>query len=175
MPTIAASNDTSVSTILNAAGVFTTIEASLLKKAILDVLGGDTTSAYSLGTVYTLTTSLSPIVFGTTSPSITIPRDGTYSLQWYCAVDGVGATTAPTNVISIVPFRAGTPLGMSGINFNCPTATTSNETFGSFNGAPVIFPCVAGDVITLNARCTAAPAAGTLVASKAVILATRLY
>lgn len=175
MPILSASNDTAVSTILNAAGTFNVLEAKLIKDAIISVAGGDRVEAYSAGTNYTLTTTLADMVFSIVSPTITIPRDGTYSLEWYAEVIGNAATTAPTNVLSLVLFNGATPLGMGGMNTNCQTMTTSSESIPAGRGAPHVLNLQAGNVITLRGRISPAPAAGTLECRKAVIVATRLY
>lgn len=175
MPILSASNDTAVSTILNGAGTFNVLQAKLIKDAILSVAGGDRVEAYSAGTNYTLTATLADVIMGTVSPTITIPRDGTYSLEWYAEVIGNAATTASTNVLSLVAFNGATPLGQGGLNYNCQAMTTGNESIVSARGAPLITNLTTGNIITLRARISPLPAAGTLECRKAVLVATRLY
>lgn len=178
MPNLSTKNDAAVSTILNS-GDFEVAEINTIKKAMIDVIAGDRVFAASAGTVFSLTTNLDEIVFGTVSPTVTIQRDGAYLIDWYAAVEGNAATTDPTNVITVSIYltRNGVlmPMGNSATNTKCPVMTTSAQTIGNLHGPQILTDCLVGDVITIRGRITPLPAAGTADVTKAVVSATRLY
>lgn len=175
MPILGSTADTRLTQILNQD--FEIAEVSALKKAITNTIGGDFVQGTSAGTNYTLTATLAPIVHGTTSPTITIPSDGTYRFEYNVTVEAVGATTTSgTSTIALTLMQTGGGnFGESGLFFVVPVMTTATQTVGVFRGAPCIRTLSAGTIITVNGNCNALPSAGTMQVSRSNLLAVRLY
>ena len=126
------------------------------------------------GTAYTLTASYADVDFGTTDPVITIPTTNDYliiaSLQSTC----VGATYgAAEEVRAILRRTNNTPadLGTERVQ-PIPTMTTLSV------GGPAItlfhrYSATAGDTISMRARLSATPSAGSVTISNALIFAVR--
>ncbi len=132
--------------------------------------------AGSSGTAYTLTNSSAAVVFGTTSPTITLTAAGQYLLIARCRVEHAGATYGSSQLISVTVERTNnTPAAVTGASMflNTGVRTTITETAGNLMSfAP--YTGTVGDVVTLKALVAATPSAGSTTISQAVLIAIRL-
>jgi hypothetical protein len=130
------------------------------------------------GSYYTLTATLALLAFGTTSPTITIDRPGTYLISVFAQIAPNGSA------VWAAPFAA--EFGIKRTN-NGPaylSFQTYNYAAGTFAGAPFLYgeitysaiytTTAATDVIELWGHVSALPAGGTMEAVAASIIAIRL-
>lgn len=135
-------------------------------------------TGYSSGTGYGITGVQSPIVFGTTSPTITITSPGTYLISGGINYGPNGCTSS--NQIAIY-------LGLKRTN---NTATViANRAVGGFEpltavtgvmGTGALLPYIytttnSDDVLTLVANYTGTITSGTLAINDAVLIANKLF
>lgn len=177
MPAPNVSNQREIDKLLNAAGEFTISQINALKYLLFNNTGGETQAAYSSGTNYTLTTTAAAVVHGTTSPSITFTRDGTYQLEGFVQLDANGMTVTTQTAALKIRRTNNTPADVTGSDmvYDLPVATTITQTLDTIRMAPVIVTVSAGDTYTLFANINAALGAGTVQVAKSALVATRLY
>lgn len=178
MPTLSTISQRNIDTLLNAAGDFNISQINALKQLLANYTGGDTQAVYSSGTNYVLTTvANSPIVHGTTSPTLTMLREGTYLLNGYAVVDANAATTSGIIVLTRLRRTNNNPTPFTpNLILRVPNLTAATQSVLTVSPPPVIATVSAGDIITVTAHMAgAAPSAGTLEISNSGLVATRLY
>lgn len=135
-------------------------------------------SVYAAGTAYTMTATSAAVTFGTTSPSITLNKAGTYLLLTRVNYEYVGATFAANRTVTTKLRRtnntaadltnASTAIGtnivttVSGVLANMPLPPTVYTTSNT------------NDVVTIFADVSVLPSAGSLQITEASITAIRL-
>lgn len=134
-------------------------------------------SSVAVGSVYTLTNAAAAAVFGTTSPSITLPTPGTYLISVRAQTRLVGATFAANRTVTLSLRRTNN--------------TAANLTGGTITGTSSILTLITGtltdhcwqavyttsnndDVITIFASIDVVPSAGSIVLAEASITAVGL-
>lgn len=136
-------------------------------------------TSYAAGTVYTMTNTAAQIVFGTTSPAITLDTAGTYLIYARVRLDAVGATYAANQLATIKLRRTNnTAADLTGATagFNMPIITTITQTLGDIL-IPITVYTTANttDIIQVWGSVAATPAAGSITVNEAEIIAIRLY
>ena len=134
---------------------------------------------FSGGSVYTLTNTLALLAFGTTSPTITLARSGTYLISVYAQISPNGtATWAGAFSAEFGIYRTNNlPAYLTFQGYSYPGG-------GTFVGAPFLYGQIvssivytttaATDIIELWGRVTSLPTGGTMEAVSASIIAIRL-
>jgi hypothetical protein len=140
--------------------------------------GTNTVTAYSSGTIYTLSTTSAKVDFGTTDPSITISTPGTYMIFTNLKIEYSGLTT----LLNTCNFKlrrtnntaADIPSAIT--NFGV-VATLLTGTGGDVDIAPVIYTTTNNnDVIELwGNRQTGISITGNINVGEASIVAVRIY
>lgn len=134
---------------------------------------------YATGTVYSLTNTDAAVTFGTTSPSITIDKTGTYLIYAVGQLKYNAATFAGTQTATIHLHRTNeTPADITSatttLQLKIITAITDNA--GTFYTAPVLYTTSnTDDAIAVYGSLSASTGAGTVDVTQATIIATRLY
>lgn len=135
-------------------------------------------TAYSAGTVYTLTTSSAKVDFGTTDPSITITTPGTYQISVNIRIQYNGLTTA-LNACNFKLRRTNNTaadLINASTNFNVPAVTLLSGTGGDCDMPSVIYTTAnSNDVIELWANRSGGLTLGSIEVAEASIVAVRLF
>lgn len=135
-------------------------------------------TAYSAGTVYTLTTSSAKVDFGTTDPSITITTPGTYQISVNIRIQYNGLTTA-LNACNFKLRRTNNTaadLANASTNFNVPAVTLLSGTGGDCDMPSVIYTTAnSNDVIELWANRSGGLTLGSIEVAEASIVAVRLF
>lgn len=132
-------------------------------------------STTAAGTAYTLTNAFAAVDFGTTDPIITLPTTGTYILVASLQSSCVGATFAAAEEARAILRRTNNTPADIGTERNQPIPVMTTLSVGGpsitlmFNG----YSATAGDIITINARLSALPGAGSVTISAAQIFAIR--
>lgn len=136
-------------------------------------------AATAVGTAYQLTNTSAALVFGTTSPNLTINKAGTYLLLARANLKYNAATFAATRAVTIKLRRTNnTPADLTGGSKTLATAviTTLTYTFDDSLLPPIIYTtAVATDVISIFGDVAVVPTAGSLDVIEASIVAIRLY
>jgi len=135
-------------------------------------------AAYASGTAYALTATPAALVFGTTSPNLTLDKAGTYLLSGRINLQYAGATFAANQTVTLKLRRTNnTAADLTNGTTTVTTRiiTTITDELGSISLPPVLYAATAGDVISIFASVAATPSAGALNATDASIVATRLY
>jgi hypothetical protein len=143
------------------------------------IVGDDTYAAYAAGTAYTLTATSAAIDFGTTDPSITLTKAGTYLLLASATVQLVAATFAANQNVTVKVRRTNnTAADVSNAVASLGTGvrTTITEGLGVLQ-LPAVFYTTAAitDVVTLFGDVAVLPGAGSIQVTAASIVAVRLY
>ena len=135
-------------------------------------------SVYAAGTAYSLTASNAELVFGTTSPSLTINTAGTYLIQGRANLKYNAATFAAAQTATLLLERTNnTPGAIANSNTanQLRILTTTTDSAGIIMMPPVIYTTVnSNDIIQIYGYLSAIPSAGSVQAVEACILATRL-
>lgn len=132
-------------------------------------------STTAAGTAYTLTNAFAAVDFGTTDPTITLPSAGTYILVASLQASCVGSTFAAAEDVRAILRRTNNTPADIGTERNQPIPTMTTLSVGGpsitliFNG----YSATAGDIITINAKLSATPSAGSVTISNAQIFALR--
>ena len=133
----------------------------------------------SAGTAYTMTASSAQIAFGTTTPSITLNKAGTYLLLARVNYQLVGATFASNrNVTTKLRRTNNTPADITNSSTVIGTnvTTTATGSLAALPLPPVVYTTTnTTDVITLFGDVSVIPSAGSLQATEANIVAIRLF
>lgn len=135
-------------------------------------------TATAVGTAYTLTATAAALDFGTTDPSITIDKAGTYLLLGGVNLKYTGATFVANRTVTAKFRRTNNTAADLGTALSLTTRiiTTITDEMGTFDLFPVIYTTAnTNDVITVFGDVSVLPTAGTLDASQAFILAIRIY
>ena len=135
-------------------------------------------AAYGTGTAYTLTATPAKVTFGTTSPSITIDKAGTYLLEGLANVKLVGATFAASRTVTIKVRRTNnTAADITNTPATMSTAITTTVTagLGQIATYSVLYTATAGDVIELWGSIDVVPTAGSIQVIEGSLVAMRLY
>ncbi len=163
------------------AGLSVAGNTAILGTFIVDANGsrGVIVSAYAAGTVYTLTNAAAAVVFGTTSPTITLATAGKYRIRAQVVVELVGATFAANQALTIKLRRTNNTAGdltNSTLVYTVPIVTTLTNTLAVIT-LPDVFYTTAGtsDVVTIFAGLAATPSAGSVTISAASIIAADNY
>lgn len=138
-----------------------------------------TLTSYAAGTAYSLTNTAAALDFGTTDPSVTINKAGTYSIRGKVRLNYTGATFAASRTVTIKFRRTnntaadltnGTEVVLTAI------VTTVTATFMEVVLPEVIYTTTnTDDVVKLFGDVNTVPSAGTLDAAAASIVVSRLY
>jgi hypothetical protein len=143
------------------------------------LVGDDVYAAYAAGTAYTLTNTSAAIDFGTTDPSITLTKAGTYLLLASATVQLVAASFAANQAVTIKARRTNnTPADVTNAVGALGTGVrvTITEGLGVIQLPAVLYTTTAiTDVVTLFGDVAAAPSAGSIQVTAASIVAVRLY
>jgi hypothetical protein len=135
-------------------------------------------SAYSAGTAYALTATPALLDFGTTDPSITIDKAGTYMLKAYARVDYNAATHAANRTITLKMRRTNnTPADLTNGTraVLTETTTTLSKTFATPSWETVYTTSNADDIIQIFGSIDTVPTVGSDDVVEAYVLAVRLY
>jgi hypothetical protein len=125
------------------------------------------TTGYGVGTVYTLTNTAAAVVFGTTSPAITLAEAGTYLLFAHVQLAAAGATVvAETATLKLRRTNnTAADVSSSSILLGLPASTTLTHTLGVFALPPVLYTTTnTDDSVTVFANVSAALSVGTITA-----------
>lgn len=135
-------------------------------------------AAYAAGTAYSLTNAQAALVFGTTSPSITINVAGTYLLLSVVRIDYNGATFAASRNATLKLRRTNnTAADVTNATTTYETAvvTLLTDTMATINLPPVVYTTSnTNDIVTIFGGLNTAPSAGSLDAVEASLVAIRL-
>lgn len=174
------SSSTVLANITAAGDIKTTATMAALTYNLTD--GSDknhTLSIYASGTAYTMTNSSQLLTFGTTSPSITINKAGTYLLIARVRTDNVGVTTGSNHTHEFKLRRTNnTATDIS--NSSC-AYVEQNEASLTDTAADITLPQIiyttanTNDILELWGDVTVNPSVGSHQAVEASIIAMRLY
>lgn len=143
------------------------------------LVSDDVYAAYAAGTAYTLTATSAAVDFGTTDPSITITKAGTYLLLASATVQLVGATFGANQAVTIKARRTNnTAADVTNATASMGTGvrTTITEGLGVIQLPAVLYTTTAiTDVVTLFGDVAATPSVGSIQVTAASIIAVRLY
>lgn len=141
-------------------------------------VGGASLTVYAAGTAYQLTSTPAALVFGTTSPSLTINAVGTWLLLGRVRVDYNGATFAAVRTGTLKWRRTNNTaadLTNGSGSFLTDIITTLSYTLEVFNLPPVVYVTTnTNDVITIFGDISVVPSAGSLDCVQAEIIAIKL-
>lgn len=131
------------------------------------------------GTAYTMTASYADIVFGTTSPILTLANAGTYWLSADIQFSLVGATYATYQSATVKLRRTNnTPADVAGSTFGTfiPTITTITALGPLVHIGPIKYTtALTTDTLTVDAILSALPSAGSVTVTNCTIAGGRLY
>lgn len=134
-------------------------------------------SANAAGTAYSLTNAAAAVVFGTTSPSITINQAGTYIVLGSVNLKYNAATMVANRTVTVTFRRTNNTAANVGTARTGTTRiiTTVTDDMGVFPLSPVVYTTVnTSDIITIFASMDTVPSAGTLDVFEAEIYAIRV-
>ena len=129
------------------------------------------------GTPYTVTGSTAAVAMGTTSPQITVSAAGTYLVRGRGRIKQVGATFAGEQTLTLSLVSSdGTNTGLAASTSvpKMEIGTTVNID-GSFEIPPAVYTTInTTDTITLEAKLSATPSAGSVIVYEGSIEALRI-
>jgi len=128
------------------------------------------------GSVYTITTVVQAVDFGTNDPAIVIPEAGVWLVLGWIQVDSVAATIGTTQNLDLRVRRTNnTAADLCQVIVDLPAQTALTHTVGVWQLPPAIYTTFnTNDAIALFAGLSSALAAGTLTVPRARITAVRL-
>lgn len=132
-------------------------------------------STTAAGTAYTLTNAFAAVDFGTTDPTITLPA-GTFILVATLQASCVGSTFAAAEDVRAILRRTNNTPADIGTERCQPIPIMTTLSVGGpsitliFNG----YSATVGDILTINAKLSATPSAGSVTISAAQIFAIRI-
>jgi len=139
----------------------------------------DTITVYSDGTVYTITNTQAPIDFGTTDPSITITKPGTYLIMAHANWENVGATYALNRTITTKLRRTNNTaadLAGSSTAFGTGIITALSGVAGNIHLPTVLYTTInTDDIIQIFGGIDTVASAGSTTCTEASIVAVRLH
>jgi hypothetical protein len=169
---------TQVATPVSVAHGGTNSATATLARAALGV-GGASLSVYASGTSYQLTATPAQVVFGTTSPSLTITSAGVWLLLARARVDYTGSTFAAVRTGTLKLRRTNhtaADLANSPASFLTDIITTLTYTLGVIDLAPIIYTTTNNDdIIQVWGSISVVPTAGSIDVSESSIVAVKLY
>ena len=134
-------------------------------------------SAYSSGSVYSLTDTAAALVFGTTSPTITLGAAGTYLITATALLIYNAVTFAAVRDILLKLRRTNNTAGdlaNSSITLKTDILTLITGTAVTPTWQTVYTTATSGDVISIFGSVSVVPTAGSLDATSASLVAIRL-
>lgn len=137
-------------------------------------------AAYGTGTVYTFTNTAAAVVLGTTSPTLTIDKAGTYRIDAQVQMAYAGATVATETATMKLRRTNNTAADITSgsLVVDLPVSTVLTYTYGTVH-LPSVYYTTSNttDVVTIFANVSAGLGAGTITAEAGgtYITATRLY
>ena len=135
------------------------------------------TSVVAAGTAYALTATAAAVVFGTTSPTITLPAAGTYLIFARAKLDYAAATFAAVRTATLKLTRTNnTPADLTGSSTGLATQILTALTFTMPPALIMVLYTTsnANDAIALYGSLDVVPTAGNLNVTEASIVAIRL-
>lgn len=136
-------------------------------------------TAYAAGTAYAIGTASGVLDFGTTDPSIVVDKAGTYLLIPRVSIKYNAATFSGNQTLTLKLRRTNnTP---ADITNSTTTLTTEIITTGTKSLTGLLLPSViytttnVDDILQIHGNIDALPAAGSLDAVEASLIAIRLY
>jgi hypothetical protein len=138
---------------------------------------GTTYTAYSSGTVYSLTGTSALLDFGTTDPSITIATAGKYLIFTKANYKLTGATFAGTQTITTKLRRTNnTAADLTNASdvITLPIVTTTTNHAGSSAFPVIVYTATAGDIIQVWGVLSATPSAGSVDCTNVSIVAVKI-
>jgi hypothetical protein len=136
-------------------------------------------TAYSAGTVYSLTNTAALLTFGTTSPSITLTEAGTYLILSGANYKLNGSTFAANQTITTKVRRTNnTAADLTGATdaITCPIVTTITTHAGTSRVPSVIYTTTkTTDILQVFGSVGTVPSAGTVDCTSAFIIAIKLF
>lgn len=139
----------------------------------------DTFTAYAAGTVYTITNAQALLDFGTTDPTITLTKPGTYLIFGRANFENVGATYAANRTVTTKLRRTNntaTDLTGATTSFGTGVITTLSSTCGVVETPPVLYStALTTDIIQMFGGIDTIASAGSTTCTEACIVAIRLY
>lgn len=140
-------------------------------------LGANQKSVEAAGTAYSLTNTAAAVTFGTTSPSITLDKAGTYAIFAQANILYNAATFAAVRNVTLKLRRTNnTAADLTGMSRALKTSiiTALTYAFPMVQLIGVYTTTNADDVISLFADIDTVPTAGTIDVTQASIVAFRL-
>jgi hypothetical protein len=134
-------------------------------------------SVYATGTNYTMTNATAAVVFGTTSPIITLTAPGTYRITCICKLNTAGASyVGATNANFKLSRTNNTPADLPGSDkiITIPVMTTDTRTVCEVTMDVLYTTVLSTDTIQPFAFVDTLPSAGTIKVAAAQIVAVRL-
>ena len=135
-------------------------------------------TAYGVGTAYSLTDTAAALVFGTTSPNLTINLAGTYLLLAHLTLNYNGATFAAVRNATTKLRRTNNTaadLTSSSVALKTDIITTLSYTMARFMLPPIIYTTAnADDIISIFSSLDTVPTVGSLDVVDASIMAMRM-
>ena len=135
-------------------------------------------TVYAVGTAYSLTNAQAALDFGTTDPSITLDKPGTWLIFAKAVLDYNGATFAASRTATLKLRRTNnTAADVTGASVAVKTDIITTLTYTMVDVAipPVIYQTNnSNDIITIFGGLDTAPTAGSLDASSASIVAIKI-
>jgi len=136
-------------------------------------------SVYAAGTAYALTAVSAAIDFGTTDPSLTISKAGTYLLLGRVSLKYNAATFAASRTVTLKLRRTNNTaadVSNSTITLATDIITTITAEFVVASLPPIVYTTTnLDDAIALYGDVSVVPTAGSLDVIEASIVAVRLY
>ncbi len=144
-----------------------TVQVTKLPKTVYQGIG--------TGTAYSVTATPAMITFGTTSPTITIVKAGTYLIFWNVRTDYALATVAVSRQMTYKVRRTNnSPTDINTSGFSTPLMTLL-----TFSGPDIsrqfLYTATSGDILQIWASVSTIPTAGAITVPEANIIALRLY
>lgn len=145
----------------------------------LPIQSDDVLSVYAAGTAYSLTNVSAALDFGTTDPALTITKPGTWLLMGRVYLKYNAATYAGNQTVTLKLRRTNnTAADVTNATHTATLRiiTTITDSIGILPLPPVIYSTSnVDDAISIFGALSAAPAAGSVDATEASIIAIRLY
>lgn len=118
-----------------------------------------------VGTVYTMTTTSAAIVFGTSSPTVTLAAGGVYRLNARVQVETAAATLTTQNVQLTLQRTNNTPATVGALlTYTLTPMTTTTQGVGLLTLPETVYTATAGDALTIYGKISGATGAGTVTA-----------
>jgi hypothetical protein len=167
-------------TALLADSVWAVVDGQAQRTATTTISYGYAIPAYASGTVYTLTTSMAKVDFGTTDPMLTLNVAGTYKLTAIVTVQATAATIGTNRTYSF-KLRETQNTSTDIANSTTPVMYTGLMTTATQNLSVVTLPAVyytttsTTDVIQIWGALSGAVDAGSIQVIGACIIAEQIY